>query len=227
MKLAALYSGGKDSTFAIWKALQEKHSIECLITIKSRSKESFMYHVPNIDLAKLGAEAMGFPLIMAETPGEKEKELTELKEILRELSEAGRIDGILSGAIASKYQRERIEKIAQNLGQKSLAPLWGMNEEKLMREMIDEGFEVIIVGVYAAGLGESWLGRKIDSSALNELLELRERFGISLAGEGGEIETIVTDCPLFKKRIEILEAEKLWNGVRGEIEIKKAVLEEK
>ena len=227
MKLAALYSGGKDSTFAIWKALEEKHSIECLVTIKSLSKNSFMYHVPNIDLAKLGAEAMGFPLVMAETQGEKEKELRELGEILSELAAGGRIEGILSGAVASKYQSERIEKIAQNLGQASLAPLWGMDEEKLMGEMIGAGFRVIVVGVYAHGLTGDWLGREIDGMALEELVKIRDEFRISLAGEGGEIETMVTDCPLFRKRIEVVEAEKNWDGVRGELEIRKAVLEGK
>ena len=227
MKLAALYSGGKDSTFAIWKALGQGHSIECLVTIKSLSKDSFMYHVPNIDLVKLGAEAMAFPLIMAETAGRKEEELKELEGILAELAASGRIEGILSGAVASKYQSERIGKIAQNLGQESLTPLWGLDERELMDEMVAAGFEVIVVGVYAGGLDEKWLGRVIDAKALGELAALKEKFRISLVGEGGEIETLVTDCPLYKKKISVLESRKSWDGVRGELEIKKAELAEK
>lgn len=227
MKLAALYSGGKDSTFAIWKAIKADHSIECLITIKSKAKNSFMYHVPNIELAELGAEAMDIPLIMAETPGEKERELKELQGILSDLAGEKRIEGVLSGAIASKYQRDRIEKITQNLGQESLTPLWGMDEQELLKEMIKAKFEVIVVGVYAAGLGEDWLGRKIDLHAINELLELKEKFRLSLVGEGGEFETLVIDCPLFKKKIKIVEAEKKWDGVRGELKIRKAILTKK
>jgi len=227
MKLAVLYSGGKDSTFAIWKALEQGHSIECLVTIKSLSKDSYMYHVPNIDLAKLGAEAMGYPLIMVETAGKKEEELKELEGILAELAESGRIEGILSGAVASKYQSERIGKIAQNLGQKSLTPLWGLDERELMDEMVSAGFEVMVVGVYAGGLDEKWLGRLINAEALAGLAALKEKFKISLVGEGGEIETLVTDCPLYKKRIEILDSKKAWDGSRGELEIMKAELAEK
>ena len=227
MKLAALYSGGKDSTFAIWKALKEGHSIECLVTIKSLNKDSFMYHVPNIHLTELGAEAMELPLIMSETAGEKEKELEELEGVLSGLAGQGRIEGMLSGAIASRYQKERVDKIAQNLGQESVAPLWGLGEAALMEEMILAGFKVLVVGVYAGGLGEEWLGRELDAKALEELAALKEKFGLSLAGEGGEIETLVTDCPLYKKKIEIVDAEKKWDGVRGELEIKKAALAEK
>lgn len=227
MKLAALYSGGKDSTYAIWRAVNEGHSIECLVSIKSQSKESFMYHVPNIEWVKLGARAIGLPLIMAKTPGEKEKELSALEEILTDLGKENRIDGVLSGAIASQYQKKRIDKIAQKLGQNSLSPLWGLGEEKLWKELIQAGFKVMVVGVYAGGLSEEWLGRVIDSSAVRELIGLRNKFGISLAGEGGELETLVVDCPLFKKRIRVIEAKKHWSRVRGELEIKKAELVKK
>ncbi|MCX6802027.1 MAG: TIGR00289 family protein [Candidatus Diapherotrites archaeon] len=227
MKLVALYSGGKDSTYAIWKALKEGHSIECLLTMLPERKDSYMFHVPNLNMAALGAEAMGFPLVQKKTAGEKEKELLDLEKALSQITKKYKTEGILSGAIASKYQKERVDKIAHNLGQESFAPLWSRNNIGLLEEMVSEGFKIIVVGVYADGLDEKWLGREIRKQEIAELKKLNEKFHISPLGEGGELETLVIDCPLFGKKIKILEAEKQWDGVRGEFEIKKAALEKK
>jgi predicted ATP pyrophosphatase (TIGR00289 family) len=170
---------------------------------------------------------MGFPLVQKKTTGEKEKELIELEKALACIVKKYKTEGILSGAIASQYQKERVDKIAQRLGQKSIAPLWGRNNIGLLEEMIAEGFKIIVVGVYAGGLDEKWLGREIGKKEIAELRILQEKFHISPLGEGGELETLVIDCPLFAKKIKILEAEKNWDGARGEFEIKKAVLAEK
>ncbi|MFH1234167.1 MAG: diphthine--ammonia ligase [Candidatus Diapherotrites archaeon] len=227
MKLSALYSGGKDSTYAIWKALKEGHSVECLLTMLPERKDSYMFHVPNLNMVALGAEAMGFPLVEKKTAGEKEKELKELEKALSDIVKKYKTEGILSGAIASQYQKERVDKIAQKLGQESVAPLWGRNNIGLLEEMVFLGFKIIVVGVYAGGLDEKWLGREIGKKEIAELEALQEKFHISPLGEGGELETLVIDCPLFEKKIKVLEAGKKWDGARGEFEIKKAVLAEK
>ncbi|MEM0360793.1 MAG: diphthine--ammonia ligase [Candidatus Diapherotrites archaeon] len=227
MRLTALYSGGKDSTYAIWLALKEGHSIECLLTMFPEKTDSFMFHVPNLNLAVFGAKAMGFPLVERKTSGEKEKELLDLEKALKGIVKKHRTEGILSGAIASKYQKERIDRIAQNIGQKCLSPLWGKNNTALLKEMVSNGFKIIVVGVYAGGLNENWLGKTIGKKEIIELEELQKKFSISPLGEGGEIETLVVDCPLFKKKIKIIKTEKKWNGLRGEFLVKKAVLEKK
>ncbi len=224
MKLAALFSGGKDSVYALHCAKQQDHSIECLVTIHSTYKNSYMYHLPNIQLTELSAQAMDLPLLIGKTSEGKEKELGILKEILLELKEKIGINGIVSGALASEYQKKRVDRIAFELGLKSLAPLWHCNQLQLLEEMLKTKLEIIIVGVYAAGLNENWLGRKLDWKSLAELKKLKEKFNISLAGEGGEFETLVTNAPFFKKRIKIKKAVKKWDGVRGELEIKKAIL---
>lgn len=90
--------------------------------------------------------------------------------------------------------------------------------------MFEAGFEIIITSVSAAGLNQSWLGRRIDERCIEELLKLREKYGISIVGEGGEMETFVTDAPFFKNKIKIKKAEKSWDGVRGVFEIKDAEL---
>ena len=224
MKLSVLFSGSKDSAYAIFKALEHGHEISTLVTIKAKSVDSYMYHLPNIHLTEYSALAMGLPLIVEESTGEKELELKELKEVLSTLKNENGIEGVLTGAIASQYQKERVDKICKELSLESIAPLWGMNQLKLLQEMLANKFEIVIVGVSAHGLDESFLGKVIDETVLEKLLLLKEKYQINVAGEGGEIETLVTDCPLFKKKINILESKIEWNGSRGELKIKKVKL---
>jgi predicted ATP pyrophosphatase (TIGR00289 family) len=96
-----------------------------------------------------------------------------------------------------------------------------------MEELIKADFEVIIVSVSAEGLDESYLGRRIDEELLDELLNLHDKYGVHLAFEGGEAETLVLDCPLFQKKINIIEAENIWQRDSGHYFIKKAVLIDK
>lgn len=227
MKLAAVFSGGKDSTFSIYKALQEGHEIKYLITISPNRNDSYMFHVPDIEWTKLQAESMGVPQIFEKVSGEKEKEVEELKTVLSSI--AGEVDGILSGAIASSYQKTRIDRICSELGLQSVAPLWGADQETYVRELVGSDFIVIFTGVAAEGLDESWLGDVLDPNTIEKLIELRGRYGINLSGEGGEYESFVLDCPMFKKRIEINDAEKVWDekGNSGYLLIKNASLVDK
>ena len=182
-----------------------------------------MFHFPNIHLTDLFAEAVGIPLVKAETTGIKETELEDLKKLLATLD----IEGVVSGAISSQYQKKRIDKICHELNLKSIAPLWQEDPLQLLKEIIGLNFEVIIVGVYAYGFDESWLGRKIDPSTVDSLLDLNRKFGISLVGEGGEYETLVLDAPYFKKRIQLLRVEKVWKGDSGYLLVKEARLANK
>jgi len=227
MKLLALYSGGKDSTYAISKALEQGYKIECLLTMLPEKKDSYMYHVPNLNITELCAEAMQLPLIYCETTGEKEKELIELEQAIADLKNEIGIEGVLTGAVASKYQANRIKAITEKLGLKCVNPLWDRNNIGLLEEMVESEFKIMIVGVYAGGLDEKWIGKIIGKKEIAELKKLNEKFGISPLGEGGEIETLVVDCPLYKKRIEIIESKIEWDGSRGEIKIKKAKLSKK
>ncbi len=227
MRTAALFSGGKDSLFSIYRAMKQGHEIVTLITIMPKRHDSYMYHVPNVHLTEYGAQAMDLPLIEKESSGKKEKELEDLKEILKDVKKELKIEGVISGANASRYQSERIAKICDDLKMKSITPMWQEDEETLIKEMIDLGFKIIIVGVGAGGLDENWLGKMLDEKALEELKKLKEKFGISLVGEGGEFETFVIDSPLFKKKIKIIETEKKWQGSWGELKIKKAELVKK
>ena len=219
MELAALVTGGKDSALALYEAMR-KHSIKYLVAMVPQREDSWMFHYPNIHMVDFFAEAAEIPLVKAETAGVKEAEVEDLKNLLAKLD----VEGVVSGAVASTYQKTRIDKICQELNLRHIAPLWHEKPEKILNEIIENEFEVIIVGVYALGLDENWLGRKIDTETVEELIKLKEKFGISPVGEGGEYESLVVDAPYFKKRIQILETEKVWKENQGYLMVKKAEL---
>ena len=220
MRLAALVTGGKDSALALHRVLKEGHEVAYLVTMIPQREDSWMYHFPNIRLTDLFAETSGIPLVKAETSGVKEEEVEDLKRLLAELD----VDGVVSGAVFSEYQKSRIDRVCQEVGKKSVTPLWHENPLRLMRELIDLRFEVVIAGVYAYGLDQNWLGRRIDRSALDELVELKRKYQISIIGEGGEFETLVLYAPYFKKRIQIVDAEVIWENGSGYLSIKGAEL---
>ncbi len=223
MRLVALVTGGKDSILALYRAQKMGHTIEVLATMIPKRSDSYMFHFPNIHLTDHISRALEIPLVKAETAGIKEKELDDLKNLLASLD----VDGVVSGAIMSSYQKERIGKICKELGIKSVTPLWHENPLDIMNELIDLKFKVIIVGVYAYGLDQTWLGREINTETLEKLVELNEKYQISLVGEGGEYESLVLDAPIFKKRIEIIESETSYENNSGVFIIKEAKLVDK
>ncbi|MEM5882658.1 MAG: TIGR00289 family protein [Candidatus Aenigmatarchaeota archaeon] len=223
MKLGVLFTGGKDSCLAL-KRIMKEHEIICLITLISKNKESYMFHVPNIKLTKLQAKAIGLPLIQKTTKGEKEKELEDLKKVLVKAKEKFKIEGVATGAIASNYQKSRIEKVCKELDLKCINPLWGEDQVKLLEEIVESNFKVIITGVFAFPLDESFLGKEIDIQMIKKLKELMEKYKINPAGEGGEIETTVLDAPFFKKRVEVKKFVINYKNYSGTFDIKKAEL---
>lgn len=226
MKAAVLFSGGKDSTMAVYKALEMGWEVEYLVSLHSLNPHSYMFHVPNIHLDIILAEALDIPLVSAVTPGNKEEELKDLQRILKELKERG-VRAIFSGALSSTYQKSRIDGICQELGLSSVAPHWHRDPQEYMEEIIKLGFQVIITAVAAEGLEESWLGREINQETLDELLVLHEKYGIHLAFEGGEAETLTLDGPIFKKKIVIQDSEKIWQVDNGQLNVKRVILEDK
>jgi len=203
MKLGILFSGGKDSTYAAYLARQGGNEISCLITIKSENKESFMFHIPSIEQTKKQAEVMEIPLLIARTKGEKEKELLDLEKAIEKAKKKYKIEGIVTGAVESVYQSSRIQKICDALGLKCINPLWKKNQIQLLTELIANKFEVIITGIFVEPLTKDWLGRKIDEKFIEDIKKMQEKYKISPSGEGGELESFVLNCPLFKRKLEI------------------------
>ena len=223
MQLGVLFSGGKDSTLALHLAA-EKEEVVCLITILSKNKESYMFHTPNIDITALQAEALGLPQITKTTKGEKEKELSDLEDAIAEAARKFQIEGIVTGAVESAYQAERVQRICNRLGLWCFNPLWKHDQKALLEELLKKHFKVIISGVFAYPLDEKWLGKQIDTQLIDRLVDLQQKYGLSPSGEGGEIETTVLDAPLFKKKIDVLDYSIEAKGNSGVFRIKQARL---
>jgi ABC transporter with metal-binding/Fe-S-binding domain ATP-binding protein len=226
MRLGVLFSGGKDSTLALHYA-EDKEEVVCLITLVSENKESYMFHTPNINVTALQAEALELPQVAKTTLGEKEKELLDLEEAIAEAAKQFQIQGVVTGAVESVYQSERVQRICNKLDLWCFNPLWKRDQKALLEEFLERRFKVVISGVFAYPLDEKWLGKQIDAALISKLLDLQQRYGISPSGEGGEIETTVLDSPQFKKKIEILGYTAEAKGNSGVFKIKKARLVEK
>ena len=223
MRLAALFSGGKDSTYAVQQARENWHEVSYLLTMLPARDDSWMFHTVNIALAPLVAQAIGIDSVVVDTSGEKEEELRDLMSAMEGLE----VDGLVTGAIASSYQRSRVDAICRELEIEHVAPLWGRESSELAHEMIENGMSIIITAVAAMGLDEAWLGRTLDGDALEELNSISRRYGVDVCGEGGEMETLVLDAPWFTSRLEIVDARSEWDGVRGSLHVKEARLIQK
>ncbi len=224
LRACVLFSGGKDSTLAAWYAIHQAHDVACLLTMLPQRRDSWMFHVPATEWTGLQAEALGIPQVTAKTSGVKEEELGALRAALLRLANSNGIECVVTGAIASEYQKSRVDRICDDLGLRALAPLWGLNPERLITEQIDMGFEFILTACMAMGLDSSWLGRMIDREALEDLKSASRKYRINLAFEGGEAETFVTYAPIFRKRIKIAEAQRIWKGDSGYLNITRAEL---
>ncbi len=219
MKAIALFSGGKDSTYSIYLAMQQGFEITRLVTIYPKNRESYMYHIPQIERTEYQAVAMGIPRDVYRI----DDDMNSLKKVL----EMYDTQAVVSGAIASNYQKTKIEEVCTDLGFLSYAPLWYKNQEQILWDMLSAGLKIMIVGVYAYGLDSEYLGRIIDSTLIKRLKLVEAKYKINLAGEGGEYETFVIDAPFFRKKIVVEDTEKTWDGLRGELKIGKMKLEDK
>ncbi len=220
MRLASLYSGGKDSTFSMYLAEQMGHEVPCLVSVMPKGDDSWIFHVPNLKLMPLMAEAMGKRMVAAASDGTEEGDVAGLRRALEGLD----VDGVVTGAVWSDYQWDRINMVCGDLGLKVLSPLWRKDQDLVMDEFLASGIRAIIVGCYAEGLGEEWLGREIDAEAVAELKKIRGRTGISILGEGGEYESMTIDSPMHSLSLSVDLAEKDWSSKGGTLRVREASL---
>ena len=221
MKIAVLFSGGKDSCYSAYLAKKKGYELVCLITVYSDNQESYMFHTPSVKKTKKQAEVMNLPLVIQKTKGEKEEELKDLKNAISIAKEKYGINTLVTGALHSEYQASRIQKICDEIGIKCFNPLWHKNEIEYLEELVKNKFKIIITGVAAFPLDKTWLGKEINKEFIKDAKKLKEKYKIHPAGEGGEFETFVLDCPLFEEPLNAvgkkISGEK--NSWRMEIEV--------
>ncbi len=203
MRCGVLFSGGKDSVYAGFLAKKQGYELSCLISVFSENKDSYMFHTPSIEKVKSQAKVMEIPLLIKKTKGKKEEELIDLENVIKQAKTKYKIEAIITGAIKSVYQASRIQKICNKLDLECFNPLWQKNEEEYLKELIKNNFKIIITGVAAYPLDKSWLGKEINKKYLKDVKSLYKKYKIHMAGEGGEFETFVLDCPLFKRPLKL------------------------
>ncbi|XP_047170876.1 diphthine--ammonia ligase isoform X2 [Vigna umbellata] len=222
MKVVALVSGGKDSCYAMMKAIHYGHEIVALANLMPLDDsvdelDSYMYQTVGHQIIVRYAECMGLPLFRRriqgssrhqelgykETQGDEVEDLfTLLREVKRKIPS---ITAVSSGAIASDYQRLRVESVCSRLGLVSLAYLWKQDQSLLLQEMITSGIVAVTVKVAAMGLDPAkHLGKEL-AFLTAYLHKLKELYGINVCGEGGEYETLTLDCPLFSNARIVLD----------------------
>ena len=226
MNLAALFSGGKDSTYSIYKAKQMGHDIKCLITVFPKSDNSHLLHFPNIELTKLQSETLKIPQITSTSNSDDLSDEMYALEVLIEKARADfQIDGLVHGGISSEFQKKKFEKICKEDNLDIISPLWKTNPKEYMINLLDSNFKFILTSVSSDGLDETWLGKIISIDDVSLLSNLSSKHGFNLNFEGGEAETFVTDCPIYSHPIKINKSQTIWDGYRGRFEIEDASLD--
>jgi len=225
MKLGSLFSGGKDSTFAIYLAQKQGHEVTCLLSIFTKSEESHLLHYPNLQWTKLQSESMNIPqLTIHSESNETDDELSALEKLLQNAKDQFHIEGLVHGGIKSQFQKEKFESLCSKLDLVAITPLWNKEPEQYMNDLLDSDFIFIMITVTSDGLDDTWLGKQITKSDIDTLKNLSVKFGFNLNFEGGEAETFVVNCPLFSNSIKINKSKKIWDGYRGRFEIMDAEL---
>ncbi|MCH8519604.1 MAG: diphthine--ammonia ligase [Nanoarchaeota archaeon] len=202
MKLAVLFSGGKDSHLAMYKASKE-HEIVCAITMKSRNSYSYMFQSLGFEYTSLQLKMQQIKQHIVQTYGEKEEELEDLKRGIQETIELYGVEGIVTGAIKSTYQASRIQKICRDLDIWCFNPLWEINEEEMLEELSSLHFEVVLLGVFGYPLTKKFVGETLNEDIIQKLLLFKEKYALSPIGEGGEYESFVLNGPLYKQSLDI------------------------
>lgn len=220
MKLASLYSGGKDSNYSIFEVKRLGHNVVCLVSIIPEISDSLLFHFPNIQLTQALAQAIDLPIRNFQSSNSRlENETYVLENALSTVKDEFGIEGIVHGGISSMFQKRNFERVCEGLQLSVYSPLWNLNPINYLHQLIDEKFKITIVGVSALGLGKEWLGITLDCDNVKTLESLSTKYGFDLNFEGGEAETLVVDCPIYKKKLAIKEGIVKWFGDNGIFEI--------
>ncbi len=227
MKVAVMFSGGKDSTYALHECLQRGWQVEALIAVKPKNTEAYLYHYATVEWTLLSSEALGIPLILLQTKKiGPEEEAKALEKVFKKI----KIDALILGGVGlQKTQIESIEAVAQKSGIDIIVPHKNYTSEELLTAEIESGFKIMVTDVATDGLGDEWLGRILDEKSLAELKSRAKKFGFDPLGEGGSWNSFVVDGPIFKKKINFVESQKIWDTKTssGYLEVKSATLVEK
>ena len=216
------WSGGKDCNFAAYLAIKDGLEVRYLANTVNEEGQQSRSHGLSAEVLKQQAQALGIPLIQQKTA--KNTYEADFKAMLQTLKQEG-ITGGVFGDIDFNAHREWLDRVCGDAGIIPRFPLWLQNQNKIMNDFIELGFEAVVVATKADLLGREWLGRKVDLAFIKDLAALGKN--ITPCGEAGEYHTLVIDGPMFKQRLEIIEAAKVLRDGRWFFEIQKSKLRQK
>jgi diphthine-ammonia ligase len=200
MKVTALWSGGKDSCFACYKAMSQGMNVAYITT--------FLWETPSLghpqELISLQSEASGIRHVTTKV---KEPYFEGYREAISRFIKEDGIEGIVTGDISfiDSYHGDWIGDVCKGLDVEVIRPLWGLDRYEIMNDMLTQGFKAVFSCVKEPWFDENWLGREIDWQCLKELTALEEKYGMDICGEMGEYHTMMIDGPIFRQAIQIDE----------------------
>lgn len=229
MDVAILYSGGKDSTFAIQHAREKGWSIKYLISVKPTRKDCFLFHYATIEQTRELAKILQIPHFYVKCKmADPVKEAEIVKKIVESNQRKLKIDAVvLGGTGLQETQLKSIQNALRPLKIDAFASHAGDDHDMIMEEMLKNGYEILITQIASDGLKE-WLGKKITKENFPQLKKDSVKYGFHIGFEGGYADTLVTDCPMFSKRLVIEDVSIIYeDDYCGHAVINKYRLEDK
>ncbi len=210
MKKAVMnWSGGKDSSLALWEILKQKEvSVASLLTTINGANDRISMHGVRSALLEKQAASIGLPLkkiILPEMPSMSVYD-DVMQTALSELKQQGVTHSIFGDIFLEDLKAYRDSKLAA-AGLHGIYPLWKRDSKELMRSFIDNGFKAVLVCVNEKYLDKSFCGRFIDDDLLKALPK-----NVDPCGENGEYHSFVFDGPVFKKPIEYKIGEMVYRN---------------
>ena len=204
MDIAILYSGGKDSTFAVQYAKEKGWNIKYLISVKPTRKDCFLFHYATVEQTKDIVEMLQIPHFYAKCRvSDPIKEAEIVKEIVESNQKKMKVDAVvLGGTGLQETQLKSVQNALRPLKVDAFASHAGEEHDLMMEEMLKKGYEILITQIASDGM-KDWLGKKITKDNFSQLKKDSVKYGFHIGFEGGYADTLVTDCPMFSKRLVI------------------------
>ncbi|AFD06500.1 Dph6-related ATP pyrophosphatase [Solitalea canadensis] len=200
MKAAMFWSGGKDSSFALYKVLKETETeVAFLVTTINEEYRRISMHGIRENLLDAQVASIGIPLKKMLVPKECTNELYEenLLQVFAELKKEG-VEAIIYGDIFLEDLKVYREKLLEKAGLTGLFPLWKEDTALLVNEFIALGFKSILCCVKSDLLAKEFAGKLITEELINQLPA-----DVDSCGENGEFHSFCYAGPIFKQEIKV------------------------
>ncbi|HLC62231.1 MAG TPA: diphthine--ammonia ligase [Candidatus Nanoarchaeia archaeon] len=206
MDVAILYSGGKDSTFAIQHAIDKGWNIKYLISVKPTRKDCFLFHYATVEQTKEFAKQLNIPhFYVSCRVADPIKESDIVKKVVESNQKKMKVDAVvLGGTGLQETQLKSIQNALRPFSIDVFASHAGEDHDVVMEQMLTKGYEIMVTQIASDGLKE-WLGKNITKDNFPQLKKDSIKYGFHIGFEGGYADTLVTNCPLFEKQMVVEE----------------------